>query len=238
MPIDRSAIDRQLRDIGENERWWEHREFRDLPHVLTPDERILGLVRGRLLGPRRLKVIPSRPPLVPTRSWLFVATSQRLICLRRERFGRKQSDLRPGQVTRVRHGNRIRTCLITLDTAQGRYRIRIPKRDALRFLGALAPLVPHPVAPPPGAGLPTPASPALAAVAAIPGLAGLVSKVTMLTTPPEYASRDDIARLETTVERLETELARLQQQVDFLEDLLRKRAEATGALPAAALESE
>ncbi|MBA2670512.1 MAG: hypothetical protein H0U67_09090 [Gemmatimonadetes bacterium] len=53
MPIDRGEIDAQLRAIGEGERWWEQREFRDLPHVLHPDERIQGIINGKVLGPRR-----------------------------------------------------------------------------------------------------------------------------------------------------------------------------------------
>ena len=49
MPVDRGAIDGQLREIGEGERWWEQREFRDLPYVLQPDERLRGLTNGKLV---------------------------------------------------------------------------------------------------------------------------------------------------------------------------------------------
>ncbi len=237
MPIDRGVIDGQLREIGEGDRWWEQREFRDLPHVLYPDERIHGIIKGTLRGPRRLRLLPARPRVLPARRWLMVATNQRLICLRRERFGRKQLDLRPGQITGMRHSNRIRACQITLDTPQGRYRIRIPKRDAFRFIGALAPLVPHPAVPPPNAD-PTalPWLPGMATVGAIPRLSALVSRVSLLASP-DYATRGDLARVETTVERLESEVARLQQQVDFLEDLLDRRAEGALSLPAAPADS-
>lgn len=232
MSVDRGTIDEQLRDIGEGERWWEQREFRDLPHVLSSDERIHGIITGRLLGPRRWPLLPARPRLLPARSWLIVATNQRLICLRRERFGRKQVEVRLGQITGMPHSSRIRTYQITLHTSDGHYRIRIPKRDAFRFIGALAPLMPRPAARSPNARLPAPSwLPGVAATAGVPGLAGLVSKVSMLTAP-DYAQRGDITRVETTVERVESEIERLQQQVDFLEELLQKRAAEVHPLPA------
>lgn len=37
MPVDRGAIDAQLREIGEGEGWWEQREFRALPSILQHD---------------------------------------------------------------------------------------------------------------------------------------------------------------------------------------------------------
>ncbi len=58
-----------------------------------------------------------------------------------------------------------------------------------------------------------------------------------LLASPDYATRGDLARVETTVERLESEVARLQQQVDFLEDLLDRRAEGALSLPAAPADS-
>ncbi|HEX8430477.1 MAG TPA: PH domain-containing protein, partial [Longimicrobium sp.] len=126
MPIDRSAIDSQLREIGEGDRWWEHREFRDLPHILHADESITGIIAGKLLGARR-------PRLRSWREWILVATNQRLICLKQERFGRKQIEFAAGQVIRVHQRAGLRAYQITLDTAQGRYRLRIPKTDAFRF---------------------------------------------------------------------------------------------------------
>lgn len=237
MSVDRGAIDEQLRDIGEGERWWEQREFRDLPHILAADERIHGIVNGKLLGRRRPRLVPARPRMLPGRPWLIVATSHRLICLRQERFGRKQVDLRRGQITGIQHASRIRAYQITLDTPQGTYRLRIPKRDAFRFMGALSPLVPQPLGQPPNPELTaTSRSPGLTAVAAIPGLSGFMSKVAV-PAMPDYVTRAELARLETTVDRLENELERLQEQVDFLEELLQKRAEGMFALPASSADS-
>ena len=212
MPVDRGSIDGQLRDIGEGERWWEQREFRDLPHILNSDERIQGLVTGMLVARRRPRLMPNSP-------WLIVATDQRLLCLKQERFGRKQVDVRGDQITGVRHRSRLRSYQITVETPQGKYRIRIAKTDAFRFIGALSPLVPRPAI----HDVSAPALlPGISTITAVPGLPGLVSRIARLPAP-DYATRADLARLESTVDRLEGEVERLQQQVEFLENLLQKR---------------
>jgi hypothetical protein len=219
MPIDRGEIDAQLRAIGEGERWWEQREFRDLPHVLHPEERIHGIINGKVLGRRR-------PPLRPISTWLIVVTNQRLLCLRQERFARKQIEVAAGQITRVHQRSRFGGHQITIDTAVHRYRIRIAKEDAFRFSGALAPLLPTEIQPRPEVDYESLAwLPGITTVAAIPGLSGIVSRVAMLS-PPDYANRDrdQLARLERTVETLQNDVERLQQQVGFLEDLLHERA--------------
>jgi hypothetical protein len=219
MPIDRGEIDAQLRAIGEGERWWEQREFRDLPHVLHPDERIQGIINGKVLGRRR-------PPLRPASTWLIVVTNQRLVCLRQERFARKQIEIAAGQITRVQQRSRFGGHQITIDTAARRYRIRVARDDAFRFSGALAPLLPAEVQPRPAIDYePLAWLPGISTVAAIPGFSGIVSRVAMLS-PPDYASRDrdQLARLERTVESLQNDVERLQQQVGFLEDLLHERA--------------
>lgn len=217
MPVDRGTIDRQLRDIGEGERWWEHREFRDLPRILHSDETIHGIIRGKLLGARV-------PRLLPSASWLIVATDQRLICLKQERFGRKQVDVEMAQIAGIRHRARVRSYQVTLDTPHGRYRVRIPKAEAFRFIGALTPLLPRPAAQRAGPDLSSLAwIPGITTVASLPGMGGIVSRVAMLS-PPDYAGREELARVEATVERLEGEVDRLQQQVQFLENLLQARA--------------
>jgi hypothetical protein len=216
MPVDRGAIDAQLREIGEGERWWEQREFRDLPYILHPDERILGITVGKLLGRRRPRVRVGR--------WLIVATSQRLLCLNQGRFARKQVEMPLAQIVRMSQGNGIRSHQITIETPDRRYRIRIPKADAYRFASALAALVPaqqqrlHPDLEP------LAWVPGITTVAALPGVAGLLSKVSSLS-PPDYAYRDQVERLEAVVERLQEDVERLQQQVGFLENLLQKQAE-------------
>lgn len=224
MPVDRSAIDAQLRDIGEGDRWWEHREFRALPHILHPDERILGIVRGKLLGVRR-------PRIGRAGAWLFVTTNQRLICLKQERFARKQVEFAAGQITRVQQGSRLRAYQIALDTAQGRYRIRISKEDAFRFAGSIAGLVPGQPQMMDATLEPKPLHPALAAVAGLPGVGRIAAKAGLLP-PPEPAARAHVDRLEATVDRLQVDVERLQQQVGFLEELLRQRAAEAAYLPA------
>jgi hypothetical protein len=219
MPIDRGAIDAQLRDIGEGDRWWEHREFRDLPHILHADEKIQGITSGRLLSSRRPRVRPLG------RRWLVVATNLRLVCLKQERFARKQVEIAAGQVTRIYGSSRLRGYQIIIETMQRKYRLRIPKEDAFRFAAALDPLVAthpaHQLAPgaPPRAWLP-----GMEAIAALPGVSGIVAKFSARSAD-DYATRAHVERLETVVERLHDDVERLQQQVTFLEDLLQKRAE-------------
>jgi len=217
MPIDRGSIDAQLRDIGEGDRWWEQREFRDLPYVLQPDERILALANGRVLLRRRPR-LRSGPP------WLVVITSQRLICLRQERFARRQVEYAWDQVTGLDHRSRLRSYEIRVTTPTGRVRVRIAPGDAFRFLGALAPLAPQ------GAGPRRPVDleplawiPGIATVAELPVLRGIVSRVAILS-PPDYASRAQVERLEATVAQLQQEVGYLQQNVAFLEELLEQRA--------------
>ena len=224
MPVDRGAIDAQLREIGEGERWWEQREFRDLPYILHPDERIQGLVNGKLLGRRR-------PRLGTAPQWLIVLTSQRILCLKQERFARKQVDIAWGQITRVDQSSGLRSYQISIETPQRRYRIRIPKAEAFRFTGVLAPLLPAPAQPRLHPDLePLAWLPGITTVAAMPGVGGLVSRISALS-PPDYASRDQVERLEFTVERLQDEVDRLRQQVGFLESLLQRQADETAFLP-------
>jgi hypothetical protein len=202
MPVDRGSIEEQLRTIGEGERWWDRAELRDLPHVLHPGERIHGICAGRLLARPRL-----------SRKWLVLATSERLLLLRQEQLARRQIDVPFSQITSITHGRRIFSAEVSLHTLERRYRIRIGRRDATKFLGAVSMLVQR-LAPLPGvvvmAGLPT------AELVARPDLDQLDARVD---------------RIDTTVERLEADLERLQQQVDFLESLLRRRGEAALTLP-------
>jgi len=229
MPVDRSTIDAQLREIGEGDRWWEEREFRDLPYILNADERIHGIVNARLFGPRRPRVLPAA-------HWLIVATSQRLICLKRERVGRGQVDIHLGQIIGMQHRSRIRGVQIVLDTPQRRYRIRVSKADAFRFIGALAPLVPQPAmlanGQPPAALLP----PGSITLEGQPRLSRLLSRVTGHPAS-DYATRAELARLESVVERLENDVERMRQHVEFLENLLQQRAEGAFSVPGRSADS-
>jgi hypothetical protein len=220
MPIDRGAIDTQLGEIGEGERWWEQREFRDLPYILHPDESILGLVNGKLVGRRRPRTgMGSR--------WLLVVTNQRFIGLNQGRFARKQVEIPVGQITRLQQRSGFRTHQITIESAGRRYRIRIAKGEAYRFASALIPLVPerevnrlHPDLEP------LSWIPGIRTVAALPAVSGILSKVSSLSPPDPYGGErlERVVRLEATVERLQDDLERLQQQVNFLENLLENQA--------------
>jgi hypothetical protein len=217
MSLDRGSIERQLKQIGEGDHWWEHREFRELHHVLYADERINGLVQGRLLVGRR-------PRLRPARRWLIVATDQRLICLRHERFGRKQIDIAAAVITRIDQRSRFRGSQITVATATRTYRMRMSREDAFRFARALEPLVPATPVPHVRRGLLDPIS----AIALVPGFDRLVGGVTMLP-PPDAVTRADLERVEVAVDRIQVELDRLQEQVAFLEKLLHQRTETAAA---------
>jgi len=206
MSIDRGAIDEQLRSIGEGERWWEQREFRDLPHILHSEERIRGLVNGKVLGGRLHRLLPS--PL-----WLIVVTDARLICLKQQRFGRKEIDVPREHIVGMNHRSGLLAAQITLQTAQRRYRIRIPKAEAFRFAGALSALLPRPI----------PAS-------AAGGFGGGLLSAGGGFPSPDLVTRADLEDVESSVDRLEAEVERLRQQVDFLEKLMQQRA--GGALPA------
>lgn len=220
MRVDRGSIEIQLHEIGESDRWWEQREFRELPHVLRPEERILGLANGMLLTSRRVR-------LAPARRWLFVVTSQRLICLRQHRLARSQIDLLPDQLTRVRQRTGLRMHQVRVETEGRTFRLRIRKDEVLRFAAALEQLIPSPV----HTILPSdlePLSwiPGIGTVAGMPLVGGIVTKVAMLS-PPDHAAENDVQRLEHAVERLQTEVAQLRQQVSFLEDLLQTKTEAS-----------
>lgn len=219
MPVDRGAIDAQLREIGEGERWWEQREFRDLPHILHADERIGGIVNGKLLGRRR-------PRIRPSGLWLILVTDQRLLCLKQERFARKQVEIAAGQIRAIRQSSGIRTHQITVETPRRRYRIRIPNDDAFRFAGALGPLVQELVVPGRQQEEPWAWIPGMSTVAAMTGVSAVFSKVPMLAAP-EYATRDQLRALTATIQNLQHDVERLQQEVSFLEALLQKRAEQT-----------
>jgi hypothetical protein len=217
MPVDRGAIDAQLRALGESERWWDQQEFRDLPHVLHPGEQLRGLVNGKLAGPRR-------PRLRPAARWLVAATDQRIIFLKHERFARKQIEIDNGEIIRVHQGSRLRAYQIVIETPMRIYRLRIGKVDAFRFARALDPVAPQPQqqAQDHAHGVRS-RIPGLGRLAALPpGAGGHGPKG---SRAPESVSPEQVRYLETTVERLQEDVERLQQQVAFLENLLHRQAE-------------
>lgn len=247
MPVDRGTIDAQLREIGESDRWWEQREFRQLPQILHSDERILGVTTGKLL--RRF-----RPGVSQIGQWLIVVTDQRLLCIKEERLARRQIEVLPQQITRMHQRSHLLSFEITIDTPLRRYRMVISKAAAFRFSGALRGLVPDPGAPRPPVAraterrdaaaesatalLPPPAAEAAAPPATVhhpvPQAAvetrprrGVVSRFTRRGRAADPLARDPVERLQAQVDRLQDDVARLQHQVAFLEDLLRKQSDET-----------
>lgn len=215
MAVDRGTIEQQLHAIRESDQWWELREFRELAHLLYENERILGLINGKLLGrmPR---------PRTPRR-WLIVATNQRIICLSFRPFGRKYVEIYPDMITRAYHSSRVHSYQIAIITTVQKYRIRIPKEDAFRFVQALSILIPRETVHRLSPGLEALSwVPGISTVAALPGVERMLSKATVLTAP-EPAIRSDLQRLEQTVEKLQNDLEQLQEQVNFLEKLLQNR---------------
>ena len=207
MPVDRGEIDAQLREIGEGERWWEQREFRALPHILQSGERLRALVTGKLLGPRR-------PRLLPAPRWLVVATDRRLVCIRMERFGRQQVEVDLDRIVEIRHASRPRSYRVVIQTPHQLLRLRIRREDAFRFIGALSPDGTGPALPGTGRAFKRYALPAV-----VPSLLGAFSRLTG-AVGADPATQAQLARVEGTVERLEAEVERLRQQVDFLESLV------------------
>ena len=220
MAMDRGAIDAQLREIGEGEHWWDRREFRALPQILQPEERIRGLVMGRVLPRRGPRFRPG------PRGWLIVATEERLLCLKEERYARKQIEIPRGQIRRILQGARLRDFQVAVDAGQRHYRIRIRKEDAFRFSGAIAHLFPQS----PDRTLPPEVEqwswiPGMTTIAGLPGVANVVTRVSRLSPPPPAADTRQIDRLEADVDRLQADVERLQQQVAFLEELLQKQSD-------------
>jgi hypothetical protein len=216
MAVDRGTIEQQLHAIREGDHWWELREFRELAHVLYENERILGLINGKLMGrmPR---------PRTPRR-WLIVATNLRILCISFRPFGRKFVEIHPDMITRVYHSSRLHSYQIAVVTTVQKYRIRIPKEDAFRFVQALSILVPREAVHRLSPGLEALSwVPGISTVAALPGVERMLSKATVLTAP-EPAIRSELQRLEQTVEKLQNDVEQLQEQVAFLESLLQQRS--------------
>ena len=73
MAVDRALLDRQLAELPESARWAVRPEVQDLANLLTPGERVVTGVTGWLIESGKLAM----------RTWLIIATSQRLLCLRK-----------------------------------------------------------------------------------------------------------------------------------------------------------
>jgi hypothetical protein len=187
MAVEPRIVEDQLVAIGEGDRWWREREVRELPSILNPDERIHAVVAGKL--PKRLR--PSRP-------WVIVVTSDRLICLKLgERFVRKQLDLPMARVTSIAHRVGLLSAKIIVVSGDRSQPIRVSKSDALKLLGALSALIQR-IEP--------------------RNVAGRTSEQLA-----PFATQVEQARLQARIDLLEDEVERMRQQLDFLEELLKRR---------------
>lgn len=207
MPVDRGTLDAQLKDIGEGDRWWELREFRELPHILHAGERIRGIAVGKLLG-------PWRPRVKPAGRWLLLVTDQRVICLKQERVSRRQVDIVPAERMYVRTSSKMRGYEVAVVGPQQHYRLRVARVDASRFVAAVEALFPRP---------------ATRIEDSIPG-AGMIEGARRLLAapsgpPPPLATAEELREVEISVDRMAAEIERLHERVAFLEELLQKRAD-------------
>jgi hypothetical protein len=216
MTVDRGVIEQQLKALGEGARWWEHRELRDLPSVLHPEERILAISRGGLGGLRPLR-----------RSWLIVVTDQRLLCLRSAGgSGWRQLEMSAGQIERTTLRVGPFRMKVVITGGGEKIRVFLPRDEAYKLSRALSNIATPAREAPRGFG------PArmfrrvldhmldLPAVAfdphAVPGSALMSPRVSPVPDADERAHL------------LEREVEELREQVRFLEQLVEEKQERQG----------
>ena len=211
MPIDRGTIDQQLRELGETSRW-DERELRDLPAVLHADETILAISRGKLARVRWMR-----------RSRLIVVTNERLLCMRSSGRSWRQLEVSASQIARVALRIGVFRGRVIVLTTGNTYRLLVPRGDAYKLLAALSGLATSGEQAISGFGPTRIARRVIDHVLAMPAAA-------LDPQPPgpstQRALRDP-AR-ERRLDILEDQVQQLQQQVDFLERLLRERHMLTG----------
>ena len=214
MPIDRGVIDQQLQALGESPRWWEQREFRDLPTVLDGDERMLAISRGKLARVRWLR-----------RSWLIVVTERRLLCMRSAGgTSWRQLEVGAGQITRVAlrigpfHGR------VVIVASGHTYRLLVPRAQSYKLSSALSTLGPQAKEARPGF------QPALMVRRVIDHMFSLPAVALSPNTPREPpAALPATSVFDERVQTLEDEVEELRKQVRFLEQLLHQQQTGAGA---------
>jgi hypothetical protein len=211
MPVDRGAIDQQLRALGEASRWNE-RELRDLPAVLHADETILAISRGKLARLRWMR-----------RSWLIVVTSERLLCLRSSGRSWRQLEVSASQIARVALRIGVFRGRVIVVTMGNTYRVLVPRADAYKLLAAISSIAQSGEQAISGFGPTRVARRVIDHMLAMPAAA----LDPQPAGPPVQRILPDPAR-ERRLDMLEEQVQQLQQQVDFLEQLLRERHMLTG----------
>jgi hypothetical protein len=211
MPIDRGVIDQQLQALGESPRWWEQREFLDLPAVLQADERMLAIARGKVARLRWLR-----------RTWLIVVTDRRLVCLRSAgRSTWRQLEVNAGQITRVRlrigpfHGR------VIIEARSGKVRLLVSRLAGYRLSTALSTLSVPPREMVSGFRPARIARRVLDHVLALPAVA--LSPEMPGTPRPAPPALPPSPEATERIHALEDEIEELRQQVRFLEQLLHRQ---------------
>jgi hypothetical protein len=211
MSIDRGILDQQLKALGESPRWWEQREFRDLPTVLHADERVLAISRGRVARIRWLR-----------RTWLIVVTDRRLVCLRSaRRTSWRQLEVGADQIERVAlrigplHGR------VVVATRGRTHRMLVPRPDGYKLSSALSALS-APAREAPSALRPTlMVRRVIDHVLALPAAA--FGPDTAPAAPAALPPPPGALEAQERIHALEDEVDELRQQVVFLEQLLHRQ---------------
>jgi glycine/D-amino acid oxidase-like deaminating enzyme len=207
MPLDRGTIEQQLHALGESPRWWDRRELRDLPGALHADETIRAIAVGKLFRPRLLR-----------RAWLIVVTDARLLCIcSGSRMSRRQIELHAGEITRVWSGMGVFRSRVVVLAGGVRYRLIVRRTDAFKLLAAISNLIQARPEQLKGSWPTAVAGRVVRHILALPTVA--LQPEPEKKPEPLPAARIDQDRLAL----LEDQVQRLQQQVDFLENLLRRR---------------
>lgn len=208
MAIDRGTIDQQLQALGEGTRWWELRELRDLPAVLEADERILAISRGKIARVRWMR-----------RSWLIVVTDRRLLCLRSGRGDTwRQLEVRAAVIERVSLRVGPFRGRVVISAGEARYRLLVPRTEAYRLVTALTSM-----------GSPrrdtlTTIGPTLLVRRVIDHVLSLPAAALGPGAPRQVVPvQPDTSVFDQRVQLLEEQVSELQKQVEFLEELLRRR---------------
>ena len=209
MPVDRGIIEQQLQALGEGAAWWERRELRDLPLALNTEEQILAIAVGELGRPRLLR-----------RSWLFLVTDRRLLCLQsRGRMQRKQLEVAGNHITRAALGVGPFSGKLMIVAGVNRYKLLMKRADAYKLLHALSRIVPARETPLDGMSTGRMIGRVFQHVLDLPAVA-LAPGIPAPPPAPAFDGRAYDQRLQA----LESQVQQLQEQVDFLERLLEQRS--------------
>ena len=214
MAMDRGMLEKQLYALGESSSWWEQREMRDLPAVLQADEEIRAIARGAIGRVR-----------VPLQTWLLVVTDQRLLCLRSGRSSWRQLELGVHQITSVTLRMKLFAGRMLVRGPDRVYRFHLPHLDARKFSAALARVA--------NCGQDTHSGPTQMIRRVFNHVLALPNAVFSPAPPGRDVKAISAGSNEADqrVHMMEERIQELQQQVEFLEQLLRQRQAAINAEP-------